>query len=150
VSTSSQAGHTDDAGSVAEYLRGRRMCQARERKPLEEPTSSLSETVLQTPNIGSEEDSARLPNGSLCPVLGITTYLKCSVWAVFARSPNSLLALSRYITPRGEITAVGYEAASVEAVGKYHDEGREGSPCDVSVSKDPVGNRVVAVPNVNA
>ena len=45
-------------------------------------------------NIGSDEDSARLPNGSLCPVLGITTYLKCSVWAVFARSPNSLLALS--------------------------------------------------------
>jgi len=36
VSTSSQAGHTDDAGSVAEYLGGRRMCQARERKPLEE------------------------------------------------------------------------------------------------------------------
>jgi hypothetical protein len=49
VSTSSQAGHTDDAGSVAEYLGGRRMCQARERKPLEQPTSSLSETVLQTP-----------------------------------------------------------------------------------------------------
>jgi hypothetical protein len=55
-----------------------------------------------------------------------------------------------YITPRGEITAVGYEAASVEAVGMYHDEGREGSPCDVSVSNDPVGNRVVTVPNVNA
>jgi hypothetical protein len=86
VSTSSQAGHTDDdASSVAEeYLRGSRMCQARARKPSEEPTSSLSETVLQTPNIGSEEDSARLPNGSLCSVLGITTYLKCTVWVVFA------------------------------------------------------------------
>ena len=97
VSTSSQAGHTDDAGSVAEYLGGRRMCQARKRKPLEEPTSTLSETVLQTPNIGSEENYARLPNGSLCPVLGITTYLKCSVWAVFARSPNSLLVLQCHL-----------------------------------------------------
>jgi len=56
-----------------------------------------------------------------------------------------------YITPRGEITDVGYEVASVGAVGEYHDGGREGSPCDVSVSNDPLGNHgVVAVPHVNA
>ena len=53
-----------------------------------------------------------------------------------------------YITPRGQITDAGYTAANDEAIGKYHDEGREGSPCDVSVSNDPLGNRVVAVPNV--
>ena len=36
-----------------------------------------------------------------------------------------------YITPRGQITDAGYNAANAEAVGKYHDEGREGSPCGV-------------------
>jgi len=56
-----------------------------------------------------------------------------------------------YITPRGGITDVGFKAANIEAVGEYHDEGREGSPCDVSVSNDPLGNhRVVAVPHLNA
>ena len=55
-----------------------------------------------------------------------------------------------YITPGGEITDVGYEVVNVEAVGEYHDGGREGSPCDVSVSYDLLGNhRVVAAPNVN-
>jgi len=55
-----------------------------------------------------------------------------------------------YITPRGEITDAGYKAASVGAIGEYHDGGREGSPCDVSVSYDLLGNhRVVAAPNVN-
>jgi len=54
-----------------------------------------------------------------------------------------------YITPRGQITEAGYEAASVEAVCEYHDEGREGSPCDVSVANDPLGDGVVAVPDVN-
>jgi hypothetical protein len=56
-----------------------------------------------------------------------------------------------YITPGGEITDAGYKAANVEAVGEYHDGGREGSPCDVSVSNDLLGNhRVVAAPHVNA
>ena len=55
-----------------------------------------------------------------------------------------------YITPRGQITDAGYKAANAEAISKYHDEGREGSPCDVSVSNDPLGDGVVAVPNVNS
>jgi hypothetical protein len=68
----------------------------------------------------------------------------------YTRTAHHLMSVG-YITPRGQITDAGYKAASVEAVGKYHDEGREGSPCDVSVSNDPLGNHgVVAVPHVNA
>lgn len=50
----------------------------------------------------------------------------------YIQTAHHLMSIG-YITPRGKITAAGYKAASVEAVGKYHDEGREGSPCDVSV-----------------
>ena len=67
----------------------------------------------------------------------------------YIRTAHHLMSVG-YITPRGQITDAGYEAASVEAVGEYHDGGREGSPCDVSVSNDPLGNRVVAAPRVNA
>jgi hypothetical protein len=68
----------------------------------------------------------------------------------YTRTAHHLMSVG-YITPRGQITDAGYKAASVEAVGKYRDEGREGSPCDVSVSNDPLGNHgVVAVPHVNA
>ena len=50
----------------------------------------------------------------------------------YIRTAHRLINVE-YITPRGEITAAGYKATSVEAFGKYHDEGRERSPCDVSV-----------------
>jgi hypothetical protein len=66
----------------------------------------------------------------------------------YIRTAHHLIDVG-YITPRGQITDAGYEAAKVEAVGEYHDEGREGSPCEVSVSNDPLGDGVVAVPNVN-
>ena len=68
----------------------------------------------------------------------------------YISTAHHLINVVGYITPRGEITDAGYKAANDEAVGKYHDEGREGSPCDVSVSNDPLGNRVVAVAHVNA
>jgi len=74
------------------------------------------------------------------------------VWILpghYIRTAHYLINVG-YITPRGQITDAGYKAANVEAVGKYHDEGREGSPCDVSVSNDRLGDGVVAVPNVNA
>ena len=67
----------------------------------------------------------------------------------YIRTAHHLINVG-YITPRGQITDAGYKAANEAAVGKYYDEGREGSPCDVSVSNDPLRNRVVAVPNVNA
>ena len=67
----------------------------------------------------------------------------------FIRTAHHLIDVG-YITPRGQITDTGYKAANEEAVGKYHDEGREGSPCDVSVCNEALGNGVVAVPNVNA
>jgi hypothetical protein len=67
----------------------------------------------------------------------------------YIRTAHHLIDVE-YITPRGQITYAGYKATNVEAVGKYHDEGREGSPCDVSVSNDPLGDGVVAVPNGNA
>ena len=67
----------------------------------------------------------------------------------YIRTAHHLIKVG-YITPRGQITDAGYKAANAEAVGKYHDEGREGSPCDVSVCNEPLGDGVVAVPNVNA
>jgi hypothetical protein len=67
----------------------------------------------------------------------------------YIRTAHHLIYVG-YITPRGQITDAGYRAANDEAVGNYHDEGREGSPCDVSVCNDPLGDGVVAVPNVNA
>jgi len=72
-----------------------------------------------------------------------------SLPSYYIQTAHHLMSVG-YITPRGQITDAGYKAASVEAVGKCHDEGREGSPCDVSVSNDPLGDGVVAVPNLNA
>ena len=54
-----------------------------------------------------------------------------------------------YITLRGQITDAGYQAANAEVVGEHDNEGRENSPCEVSVSNDPLGDGVVAIPNIN-
>jgi hypothetical protein len=69
----------------------------------------------------------------------ICTGQACNLPGHYIRTAHHLIDVG-YITPRGQITDAGYKAANEEAVGKYHDEGREGSPCDVSVCNDPLGD----------
>ena len=57
---------------------------------------------------------------------------------LYIRTTRHLLDVG-YITPRGQITDAGYQAANIEAIGEHHNEVREDSPCEVSVSNEPLG-----------